>query len=635
MNAPNPEASVVIRTFNEERWLPNLLQALQKQTYQNFEVIVVDSGSFDQTVELARKGGAQVIEINSQDFTFGYSLNTGIAAAKGQFLVLVSAHTWPVDNMWMGHLLTHLKEDNVAMVYGRQFGTSNSKFSELQDFQRTFGSERRRLKDPDFFANNANSAVRRELWQQQPFDERLPGLEDIHWAKHWMLKGHEVVYVPEAGIFHIHHETWSQVRHRYFREAVAAMTIGIKGRADLWKVPLQELRWLLHDFLLAAQGGELFRRAGEIWQYRFQKSIGTVKGLLRGKPITEQSDREAIFFDRKPMALVIRGPNKAVLEEVPFPKIKPSEVLIEVAYEGVCGTDLGILRRTLGYYKSGVANYPIIPGHEFSGWISQRGAKVEGLHRGDPVVVEVIQGCGSCDVCAMDNPIACKDRKELGVIGLNGGYCQYVATSARFVHKLPSDMDMKLAALCEPTAVALKGLKRIDGIPKSNKADPRYAVVGTGPIGHICAQILAHRALDVTVFDRNPTRLEPFQGSAIHIGGNELSLLDQFEVIIEATGDPDVLATMFAHSKPGVIYLLLGLPYARQEVSFESLVAYDVAILGSVGSSASEFAEAIELLPMLPLQALTEHVVPFEECREILSRFKDGVHVKTLLKLSA
>jgi len=592
MNAPNPEASIIIRTFNEERRLPGLLEAIHQQRFQDFEVIVVDSGSYDQTVDIARRGKAHVIEIKSHDFTFGYSLNTGIEAARGRYMVMVSAHTKPVNREWLGNMLQPFEDDRVAMTYGRQFGTEESKFSEIQDLSRTFGPTPLHLKSPDFFANNANSAIRRDLWEQVPFDEHLPGLEDVHWAKHWMQRGLKVSYEPEAGIFHMHEETWAQVRHRYFREAVAARTIGMKGAADAWKVILQELRWLVNDLILALKTGVITRRAGEIWQFRLQKSVGTVKGLFHHEAIVDESEREALFFDRKPKALVIRGPNKAALEQVPFPKIKPSEVLIEVAYEGVCGTDVEILHQTLGYYKSGQASYPIIPGHEFSGWISQRGAKVNHLRRGDAVVVESIQGCGSCEFCIQDNPIACEQRQEVGVIGLNGGYCQYVAAAERFVHKLPPDMDMKLAALCEPTAVVLKGLKRIKLAGRVGNSRPRYAVIGCGPLGHIAAQILAHRGENVTVFDRNPIRLAPFEGSQIHVGHDRLAGIEQFDIIIEATGDHGALETLLSHSKPGSTYLLLGFPYARQAVSFEDIVANAMAILGSVGSSAAEFADA-------------------------------------------
>ena len=77
-----PETSIVIRTFNEERYLPALLDAIGNQRYQDFEVINVDSGSYDRTTEIARKRGARLLRITPENFTFGYSLNVGVEAAQ-------------------------------------------------------------------------------------------------------------------------------------------------------------------------------------------------------------------------------------------------------------------------------------------------------------------------------------------------------------------------------------------------------------------------------------------------------------------------------------------------------------------------------------------------------------------------
>ena len=146
------------------------------------------------TREIAEDRGAKVVRLESRDFTFGYSLNTGIRHATGELLAIVSAHTLPLDEHWLGALVEPLREGKTAMVFGRQLGADVSKFSETQDFRRTFGTERRALHPPRFFANNANSAVRKDLWERQPFDEALPGLEDIAWAKYWMERGYEVIY---------------------------------------------------------------------------------------------------------------------------------------------------------------------------------------------------------------------------------------------------------------------------------------------------------------------------------------------------------------------------------------------------------------------------------------------------------
>ena len=77
-----PECSVVIRTFNEAKHLGSLFDAIERQTYDDHEVIVVDSGSYDGTVETALSRTDHVHQINSRDFTFGYSLNVGIRAAR-------------------------------------------------------------------------------------------------------------------------------------------------------------------------------------------------------------------------------------------------------------------------------------------------------------------------------------------------------------------------------------------------------------------------------------------------------------------------------------------------------------------------------------------------------------------------
>ena len=134
------EASIVIRTFNEEKHIGNLLRAIKKQDHKDYEVIIVDSGSTDRTLEIVEEFDAEVIKIEPRDFTFGYALNIGCEAASGKYLVFVSAHIIPTDNKWLSNLLIPFQDKKVAMVYGRQIGNSESKFSEKMDFERLFGT---------------------------------------------------------------------------------------------------------------------------------------------------------------------------------------------------------------------------------------------------------------------------------------------------------------------------------------------------------------------------------------------------------------------------------------------------------------------------------------------------------------
>lgn len=652
-----PETSIVIRAFNEERHLPRLLDALESQTYRDFEIIVVDSGSYDGTLEIARRRNAHLLRVDNRDFTFGYSLNVGIEAAHGRFVIIVSAHTEPTDPGWAQALIAPLRSPAVAVVYGRQLGVPLSRFGEAQDLRRTFGSRRRALTRPDLFANNANAAIRRELWEQHHFDEALPGLEDIAWARHWMARGYEIAYEPLAAVYHIHEESWRQVRRRYYREAMAARMIGTKSRANAVSECAREFWHLCDDFAAAARSGCLLDRGLEVLAFRAHKTLGTVSGLFADRSVISGQARDALYFDRRAKAVVIRGPGRASLEEIELPAVKPGDVLIRVAYEGVCGTDLEIVSGSLGYFKNGMSSYPIVPGHEFSGWVAQAGANVQHLREGDPVVVECIQSCGECAQCAGGNWIACRQRTEVGVMGRNGAYAESVVVPGRFVHKIPAGLDMRVAALCEPLAVALKGTKRLARLLDENRpslsyaaamAQPpraggttllaarprsrRCAVVGGGPIGHLCAQILALEGHEVVVFDRDPRRRACFAGTAIQ-ATEDLRELDRFEVLVEATGDAEALHAILSNSAAGAMILLLGLPYARREFNFEDIVALDKTIVSSLGSSAEDFDEALALLPRLPVQPFLERIMPLASFADAWDSFRRREHLKVLLEI--
>jgi len=625
-----PETSIIIRTYNEEKYLPALFDGLAAQTYRDFETVVVDSGSFDLTREIARQQADQLVRIKSDDFTFGYSLNVGIQHSKGQFIVIISAHTTPTGADWLSCLIAPLRDEQTAMVYGKQIGCSNSKFSEFLDFQRTFGTEREVLTPPNFFANNANSAVRRELWEQHPFDETLPGLEDIEWARYWMERGYRVLYEPLACIYHIHAESWAQVRHRYYREGLAARWIGLRSRRDIPYEVLRETRYFFGDIVHALQQRRLREKGFEIARFRFQKLAGTVSGIWDGAMMENPMMRRKLLFDRPYKAVVMHGPGHASLDEIEPPSLKPGEVLVRVAYEAVCATDLEILDGELGYYKTGLAKYPIVPGHEFSGTIAAMGTRVTELHEGDRVVVECIQGCGECPACQKGNWIGCVDRREVGVIGRDGGYAEYMITPARFVHRLPDSITLKEACLCEPLAVVLKGLRRLERAWGPSNEPRACAVIGGGPIGHLAARILSQRGHQVTVFDRNARRLEYFRGSDIRTD-QDLYDLGAFDAIVEATGDPDALDAILHNSAAGSTILLLGLPYARRDFSFEAIVGYDKTVVGSVGSSAEDFNEAIATLPKMDTGALTKVVLPLAEFEQAWALARARTHLKVIL----
>ncbi len=641
MNDPerHPETSVVIRTFNEALHLPALLESLRRQRYRDFEVIVVDSGSIDGTREIARDASARVIRIDRSHFTFGYSRNTGIGAAHGQLMAIVSAHTLPANEDWLGNLIAALREPGVAMVYGRQLGARTSKFSETQDFRRLFGVERKILRPPHFFANNANAAVVRKLWEQYSFDESLPGLEDLDWARKWMLEGYKVIYEPAAALYHIHQENPSQVQHRYYREATAARRLGIKNRTTALAEFARETGYLAADLWMALRtekrrepDAPLLQRAQEIVSFRVNKTVGTLRGLFDGKALADPGTRDRLFFESSFDGVVIERPGHASLTRIEMPEMRPGDVVIKVEYVGVCRTDLEIFDGTLSYFSNGLGSYPIVPGHEMSGRVVAVGAAVNGFREGDPVVVECIQGCDACPQCLRQNWIGCADRRELGVLRAQGACARYVVVPNRFVHRLPARVDLARGALCEPLAVVLKGLDRLSRTWAGATVNKACAVIGMGPLGRLCALVLAHLGHRVTAFDRDPRRLADLRHSAISTA-ESFDRLIEFDAVIEATGDGGALEAILSHSAAGSTTLLIGLPYARKEFNFEKLVAYDRAVVGSVGSSAEHFTRAISLLPHLPLEPYLQNVMPLERFTEAWDLVRRRECLKVMLKV--
>ncbi len=197
----NPLISIIIRTKNEERWITFCLDMIGRQTYKNVEVILVDNQSTDNTVALAQKYPLNLVTIDK--YIPGKALNDGIRASKGEFIVCVSAHCIPRDEHWLATLLKNFEDPQVAGVYGRQEPLGFSTPADQRDLVITFGLDKRIQKKDSFF-HNANSMVRRSIWEQFPFDEQATNIEDRIWGKAVTQAGYSLVYEPEASVFHHH-----------------------------------------------------------------------------------------------------------------------------------------------------------------------------------------------------------------------------------------------------------------------------------------------------------------------------------------------------------------------------------------------------------------------------------------------
>ena len=272
--------SLVVRAYNEEEHIGRLLEGVRHQTVQDVQVILVDSGSTDATSAIAAQYGAELVHIPPSDFTFGRSLNLGLAVANCELVAVASAHVFPVYPDWLERLLEPFADPQVALTYGKQRGNEHSLFSEQQVFSRWF-PENSAPDQPHPFCNNANAALRRSVWERHPYDESLTGLEDLSWAVWAQGHGHSIHYAAEAEVVHVHHETPRGVLNRYRREGMAFKRIYPEAHFSLYDFVRMTTANIASDLWHASRQRVFMRSLVSIFWFRSAQFWGTYQGYRR------------------------------------------------------------------------------------------------------------------------------------------------------------------------------------------------------------------------------------------------------------------------------------------------------------------------------------------------------------------
>ena len=291
------KCSIVIRCFNEEKYIGKLLDGILKQSETDYEILIVDSGSTDATVSIASRYPVKILSIDPDRFSFGRALNFGCETAKGEFIVIVSAHVYPVYEDWLHKILEPFENPEVALVYGKQRGNEVTKFSEHQVFAKWFpNTSNFNQKYP--FCNNANAAIRRSLWQERHYDEDLTGLEDLEWAKKAISNGFCIAYTSKAEIIHVHDESYQGIFNRYRREAIAfkqiypEQTLSILGFLRLMTANI------ISDYFHAIAEKVLLRNILTIPIFRLMQFWGTYKGFCQ-KGIVSKKLKQTFYYPRR------------------------------------------------------------------------------------------------------------------------------------------------------------------------------------------------------------------------------------------------------------------------------------------------------------------------------------------------
>lgn len=231
-----PNVSIIIRALDEAEFLPECLSKALDQDYPALiEVVLVDSGSTDDTIEIGQSFGCNIVHIKKSNFSFGRSLNMGCSVARGEILVFLSAHCIPVNRYWLQNLIEPILNGTSEYSYGRQIARKSvSKFSEGMVFEKYY-PEKSSSPQVGYFCNNANSAIKRSTWDALRFNEELTGLEDMELAKRLTALGGTISYKADSAVEHIHRENWERIKIRYEREAVAMTDIEAKIHLSFWR----------------------------------------------------------------------------------------------------------------------------------------------------------------------------------------------------------------------------------------------------------------------------------------------------------------------------------------------------------------------------------------------------------------
>jgi L-iditol 2-dehydrogenase len=206
-------------------------------------------------------------------------------------------------------------------------------------------------------------------------------------------------------------------------------------------------------------------------------------------------------------AIRIHGPKKVEYDDVPMPRVGPDQVLVRVRAAAICATDIELYDGTMFYITNGMAQLPLIPGHEWSGEVVEVGDNAHEFAVGDRVVGECSIGCRQCDDCRRGWYHLCRNRAETGLIKQDGAFAEYISFPRFFLHKV-NGLNYESATFIEPTGVALNPTKTAKVCPEDY-----VAVMGPGAIGLFAIQTArAYGAKKVILVGCSDPRLLEGQG---------------------------------------------------------------------------------------------------------------------------
>lgn len=330
---------------------------------------------------------------------------------------------------------------------------------------------------------------------------------------------------------------------------------------------------------------------------------------------------------------ILIGPHNIIVEDRPPPEVGPREVLVEVSYAGVCGTDLAI------YSGDYPVSLPLVLGHEFAGIVQKVGTEVSQDWLGKHVTAEINNTCHSyglshsCPACKAGSPNHCRKRTVLGITCADGAFQQCMKVPAANLHTLPDDVRPELGVFVEPLAAAIRTFE-LTPIER----DTTVVVLGAGRLGALIigvAHTLGARVLAISLNKEELERARDFGAGETLLADDPCliqTVLDQTSglgasIVVETTGAPEGLKTALALVAPRGTVALKSTPGSPVDgLDSTRIVVDEIRIQGS---RCGPFRKAIDLLwsGNLPIQDLISSVHPLASIEDALRAAREETKV--------
>jgi (R,R)-butanediol dehydrogenase/meso-butanediol dehydrogenase/diacetyl reductase len=328
---------------------------------------------------------------------------------------------------------------------------------------------------------------------------------------------------------------------------------------------------------------------------------------------------------------LVTGHEKIELREFPDPKPEPEKAVVEIAYCGICGTDLH------AYHQGGPYN-PAICGHEWAGTVSGVGSGVQNVREGDRVAIGVAPACGQCRECRAGDAAHC-GATLMGMLGMgplaasHGGFASAIAIEAARLYPLRSKISDVDAAMLEPATVAIHALRRTP-----LRLGDAVIVLGAGPIGLLvqqCAFIAGAGRVVVVEPEESRARLAASLGATAVVDPRDEDFEAKIrrvvgplgaDVVFECAGIPATIDQSVQLAKRGGVVSLVGLSTVPAEIAPGSWLAREVRLVASLGYLHDEFAVSQQLVDdgRLKLEALHTSTVGLDEIEPAFRRLLSG-----------